>query len=164
MHLGQKCQKIVAQRCRERRVQKPAQSFFIVGAVDGEIQQIILGEKAVENIRRQHHAWRDRNVYISKAPRSLIFVQQMTDESQPARFPAQRAAANAQKKSLARFESGRVEISDQNLALLAAIFSNGLDQIASQSFERSKIRNFPWSEFLSQDEFGSRPQPAREMV
>jgi hypothetical protein len=101
MNLGQKCQKIVAQRCRERCVQKAAQGFFIVSAVNSEIEQIILGEKAVENIRRQHHAWGDRNVYIGKAPRSLIFVQQVTDERQPARLPAQRTAANAQEKSLA---------------------------------------------------------------
>ena len=88
----------------------------------------------------------------------------MANESQPTRFSAKRAAANSQKESLSRLESGCVEIPDQNLALLVAILGDRLDQIAAQVFERGEIGDLPWPEFLRQDELSPRPQPAREMV
>ena len=91
-------------------------------------------------------------------------MQQVSDESQSTRFPAERAAADPQEERIVGLEGRRVEIADQNLALLTPIFGNGIDQIAPQVFQRGEIRNLPRPELLRKGKLGPCPQPARKMI
>ena len=61
-----------------------------------------------------------------------LLVQQMADKGEAARFAAQRTGANPQKIDSDGLKVSRVEIADQNLALLAAVLVDRLDQIAAQ--------------------------------
>jgi len=59
----------------------------------------------------------------------------MTHKSQSARLAAQRSAAEPKEEGIRRLECGSGKLADQNLALLALILGNGIEQVAAQVFE-----------------------------
>ena len=80
---------------RKRRV-----DLGIVVAVNGEIEQVVVAEEAVEDLGGQHQRRRHRDANAGKAAGDSPLMQQVADESQPARFAAQRAAADLQEERL----------------------------------------------------------------
>ena len=85
-------------------------------------------------------------------------------KARPARLSAQRTAADLEEEGLVRLERRRVEFADQDLALLAAIFGDGFDQVATQVLGIGEVGDLARPQLLRQRELGARHQPVREVV
>ena len=94
MHLGQKRFQIFAESGGQRRGQKPPLNFSVVFAVQGKIEQVVLGYELIEHIRRQHDGGRHRDAHAGKAARHAALAQQVAHKSQAARLAAQRPGAD----------------------------------------------------------------------
>src|SRR5579872_1367235 len=102
---------------------------MIIRRVHGEVEQVILANKSVENICCQHHTRRHGNSYPGKTPGDAVVVQKMAHEGEAASLSTERAATNAKKIIIRRFESRWVEIANQHLTLFATVFGDGFNQI-----------------------------------
>jgi hypothetical protein len=84
----------------------------------------------VENVGGDHDTWRHCNPDSIEALPHPVFVEQVPQKSQSARFSTQRTPTNPQKRTFRRLEGCRVEIADQNLALLVSILCDGVNPFA----------------------------------
>src|SRR5579872_4469437 len=122
---------------------------MIIRRVHGEVEQVILANKSVENVRCQYHTRRHCNSYPGKTPGDTVVVQKVAHESEAASLSTKRAATNAKKIIIRRLESGWVEIANQHLTLFATVFGDGFNQVVPQIVQRREIRHFAWAESLS---------------
>ena len=82
----------------KRCFQEPPRYLFVVGPVNGEVEQIIFAEEAVEDVGGKHQRWRHSHPHAWKLAFHSPPVQQVANECQSARFAAQRTPANLQKR------------------------------------------------------------------
>src|SRR6476659_4526462 len=116
--------------------------------MDSEVEKVIFGDKAIENVRCENECWRNRNPDLGEAAAHAMLMEDVADESQAPGFTAQGAAANSQKECLSGLKGGGVKIADKPFALLGAVCSDRGNQIATQIFDGRKIGNLAGAKSL----------------
>ena len=91
----------------KRRLQEAAYDLVVVGTVQGEIEQVVVAEKAVEDFRGQHQRRRHSDANTGEAAADSPLMQQVAYESQAARLSAQRTAANLEEEGARPAETWR---------------------------------------------------------
>src|ERR1019366_7795740 len=163
-NLLQEVQKVIDHGDRQWRRQKALHNLLVVGAVNGEFQQVVFAQEIVEQVGGQHQRRRHGNANAGKPAGHAALVQQVPDESQAARLAAQRATADLQEESICRLKRRGIEFANERLGLLAAILGDGCDEVAPQVLGVREVGNFPRPQLLGQGELGARHQPVREVV
>ena len=119
---------ILGQHFRKRSEKEAAFDFSVIGAMDGEIVQVVLGEELVEDVGGEHERRRDGDTNAAETAGHSVLVEKMANEGEAASFSAERAAADAKEECVCGFEGGGIEVADENFALFAAILGDGIDQ------------------------------------
>ncbi|OLB61200.1 MAG: hypothetical protein AUI11_10665 [Acidobacteria bacterium 13_2_20CM_2_66_4] len=106
---------------------------------------------------------RDADVHVGKSFADARLFEQEIGEGEAARFPAERASAEARQRRL-RIERGAIEVDDDAPARLLAIGAHGAEDLAPQVLDRVEVRDLARAQLVREREFGARLEPAREVV
>src|ERR1039458_9183378 len=90
--------------------------------MQGKVQKVVLGYELIEHIRRQDDGGRHRDANAGKAAGDTVLAQEVAHKGEAASFTPQRPGADPQETCLRRLEGIRLEVADQDFALLAAVF------------------------------------------
>ncbi len=112
--------------------------------MDGEIQQIVIGQELIEDVGRDHDAPEAPRSANSRESARECVACAADDARRPGRalcLPAIRSRCGGKLPREGLKVSG-VEIADEDFTLLAPIFIDRVDQIAAQMFRTVEVRNF----------------------
>ncbi len=132
--------------------------------MQGDIEQVVFVQEAVEDLGGQHQRRRHADANAGIAASDSPLMQQVAYKSESACLSAQRTAADLEEERFRWLEGRGVEFADQDLALLAAILSDGVDQVAAQFLGVGEIGDLTRPQLLRQREFRARHQPMRKVV
>ena len=164
IHFAEELEQLIANGGGQGGFEKALFNFGLVRAIQREISQIVLAQKAVKHIGGQYDRGRHGHSDARKHTRETMLLEQMPHEGQTARLTAQRSNTYPQKESIGRSQCRRTEVSNQDLTLFAAIVADRGDQIIAQVLGAGEVGNFPGTKFLGESKFGSRHQPMRKMI
>ena len=139
--------------------------LVVVVRVQGEVQQVVLGQEAVEHVGGEHHRRRHADVHVGEAAAQLVQAEQPSHEGE-ARAPCRRASPPPMREEERRLGVERlaVEVADQRLRLLAAVLGDRVDQVVAQVLQTGEVRDLARAQAVGQRELGARGEPVGEVV
>ncbi len=96
-YLGQERFQVFGERLGERRGQELPMDFSVVFAMQGKVQEVVLGDELIEHIRRQDDGGRHRDANARKTAGDTALAQEVADKGEAASFPTERPGTDAQK-------------------------------------------------------------------
>ena len=164
MHLHEKLKQLVAHGRRKSAFQKSPHDCVVVGTIEREVGEVVLGQKAIEDVGGQNDSGRNAYLHLGKQSGEAMLAQKVAHERQATGFAAERANPDPQKESVGGSERRGTEVTDKDFALFAAIVGNGGDQVAAQVLGTGEIGDLSRAQFLGKSELRSRHQPGRKMI
>ena len=107
--------------------------------MQGEIQQVVFRHELIEGIGGQDQSGWHGDADGGKAARDAVLTQEMAYKSEAARLAPQRSGADPQETRFRGFECIRVEVTDQQFTLFAAVVVDGFDQVVPQVFRAGEV-------------------------
>src|SRR6267143_5407819 len=97
VHLRQKRLQVFIERSGQRCVQELPLNFSVIFAMQGEVQEVVLGYELIEHIGRQDDGWRHRDANAGKAAGDTALAQEVANEGEAASLAAKGSRSDPQK-------------------------------------------------------------------
>ena len=116
--------------------------FDVVAGFQRKLAQVVLIQEPVEKLRSQNYSGRDGDLHPFELPADVVVVDEGVDETQTARFAAERASADPHEAGF-RIKGILAEFRDQSSLLKSRVCAEGSDQVVAQFPDGREIGNFP---------------------
>ena len=154
------CHHVIGKACGE----EPSQQDLVVRAVDGDVEQVVVGEEPVEDIGANHHRRRHAHLHAGKTAVHAMQANQPPHEREPARLAANGAAANAGEERHRCVERLPVEVAYLQLRLIVAVLGDGGYEPGAQLLGGLVVGDAAGAQAVCEGELGARRKPRGEVI